>query len=151
MKTLIICESYHHRNTKKIADAMAEVLHADVKTPGEVDAGALGGFDLIGFGSGIYGSKNHKDLLKLADDLPATDKKAFIFSTAGAGNGDFKGHRELKSRLEAKGFRIVDEFACKGFDTFGPLKFIGGISKGRPNEKDIENAKQFAAKLVASG
>jgi len=151
MKALIICESYHHGNTKKIADAMAGVLHAEVKTSAEVDAGILGSYDLIGFGSGIYASRNHKNLLKLADSLPAMDKKAFIFSTAGAGNGDLKGHRELKTRLEAKGFKIVDEFTCKGFDTFGPLRFIGGISKGRPNENDIEDAKQFAAKLAASG
>jgi len=46
-----------------------------------------------------------------------------------------------------KGFDVIKEFSCKGFDTVGPFKFIGGISKGRPNEKDLENAKNFARSL----
>ena len=53
MKTLIICESVHHGNTKKIADAMAAVLNAEIKKPAEIDVGKLGEYDLIGFGSGI--------------------------------------------------------------------------------------------------
>ena len=32
---------------------------------------------------------------------------------------------------------IVGRFSCKEFDTFGPLKLIGGVSKGHPDEKDI--------------
>ena len=151
MKTLIICESYHHGNTKKIADAMAGVLHAEVKKSGEVDASALGQFDLIGFGSGIYMGKSHKNLLKLADGLPKIEKKAFIFSTAGGLNENMKDHKALKEKLEAKGLRIIDQFSCQGFDTFGPLFIIGGLNKGKPDEKDVENAKQFAAKLAASG
>ena len=42
---------------------------------------------------------------------------------------------------------IVGEFDCRGFDTFGLLKVIGGISKGKPNEKDIEKAENFAINL----
>jgi flavodoxin len=53
MKTLIICESVHYGNTKKVADAMAETLAATVVKPGEVDAARLQDYDLIGFGSGI--------------------------------------------------------------------------------------------------
>lgn len=150
MKTLIICESYHHGNTKKIADAMADVMHADVKKSGEVEAKTIEGYDLIGFGSGIYMGKSHKNLLKLADSLPKIEKRAFIFSTAGGANENMKDHKALKEKLEAKGFRIVDEFSCRGFDTFGPLFIIGGLNKGKPDEKDVENAKQFAMKLNTS-
>ncbi len=147
MKTLIICESVHHGNTKKVADAMASVLGAEVKKPGDVDVTRLGENDLIGFGSGIYMGKMHKSLLKLAEDLPALAKKAFIFSTAGGANRNMKDHRVLKERLIAKGASIVDEFSCRGFDTVGPLLLIGGINKGRPDEKDLENARRFAQKL----
>jgi len=38
----------------------------------------------------------------------------------------------------------VGEFNCLGWDNVGPLKFIGGINKGRPNENDIKKAKEFA-------
>lgn len=149
MKTLIICESYHHGNTKKIADAMAGIMNADIRKSGE--AVDLSGYDLIGFGSGIYMGKSHKNLLKLADSLPETDKKAFIFSTAGGENENMKNHKELRNKLETKGFRIVGEFSCRGFDTFGPFVLIGGLNKGRPDEKDIESAKKFASGLITSG
>ncbi len=150
MKTLIICESYHHGNTKKVADAMAGVLSAEVKRPGEVDAGALAGYDLVGFGSGIYMGKCHKNLLKLADALPKLKKKAFIFSTAGGDNENMKFHKALREKLAGKGFNIVDEFSCKGFDTFGPLFIVGGVNKGKPDGTDMENARRFAAKIAGS-
>jgi len=37
MKTLIVCLSVHHGNTKKIADAMAAVLDAEVIGPGDAN------------------------------------------------------------------------------------------------------------------
>lgn len=39
--------------------------------------------------------------------------------------------------------RIVGEFFCKGYDTIGPFKLIGGISKGHPDKNDPDNAKAF--------
>jgi flavodoxin len=150
MKTLIICESVHHGCTKKIADAMAAALNSEVKKPGDVDAGKLAEYDLIGFGSGIYIGKMHKNMLKLADNLPGLEKKAFIFSTAGGDNENMKYHKALKDKLASKGFKIMDEFSCRGFDTFGPLVLIGGLNKGKPDEKDLENARQFAARLKGS-
>lgn len=56
-------------------------------------------------------------------------------------------HKKLKKKLSEKGFDIVKEFSCKGFDTFGMLKYIGGINKNRPNEEDLEKAKIFAKEL----
>ena len=37
---------------------------------------------------------------------------------------------------------IVGRFSCKGFDTFGPFKLIGGVSKGHLDEKDIAAASR---------
>jgi len=54
MKTLVICFSYHHKNTAKIASVFANTLDAEMKTPPEVDPNRLSEYDLIGFGSGIY-------------------------------------------------------------------------------------------------
>jgi len=65
----------------------------------------------------------------------------FIFSTAGI-NIPFINHRKLRSALRKKGFEIVGEFSCRGWDTNGWLEKIGGINKGHPNEKDLENAKR---------
>jgi flavodoxin len=146
MKTLIVCLSEHHGNTKKIADAMAAVLHAEVVSPRDVNVAALSGYDLIGFGSGIAFGKHYKGLLKLVEGLPVDNKKAFVFSTRGAQRLG-SSHRALKSQLEEKGVTIVGEFSCRGFDTYGLMKLVGGIAKGRPNKQDLREAQEFAKSL----
>ncbi|WP_461866274.1 NADPH-dependent FMN reductase family protein [Thermococcus sp.] len=100
---------------------------------------------MIGFGSGTYWWRHHWALLKLVEDLPRMEgKKAFIFSTAGM---PWYNHRALKRELKEKGFQIVGEFSCRGWDTNGWLAKIGGINKGHPNEKDLERVRRFAEKL----
>ena len=148
MKTLIICYSYHHNNTQKVAKTIAGVIDAEVKTPQQVDLAELAGYDLVGFGSGIYMSKPHKELLAFADMLPQTQNgKAFVFSTSGQPNNGAKFHRPLREKLEAKGYTVLGEFNCTGFDTFGSFKLVGGLQKGHPNEADLKAAEKFAETL----
>jgi len=150
IKTLIICVSIHHGNTQEIAKAMTDVLNADILEPVNVDISNLVEYDLIGFGSGIYGWKHHNSLLNLIDKLPHTNKKTFIFSTRGNLIRIVplkKYHNELRSRLLKKGFEIIGEYSCLGFDTSGPLGFVGGKNKGHPDEKDLDDARKFAVGL----
>lgn len=149
MKTLIIYFSIHHQNTEKIAKATAEVLGAELVKNPEVKAEKILNYDLIGFGSGIYFWRHHRSLLNLVKNLPAMKgKSAFIFSTSGAKYAKKLIHCSLRKLLIKKGFKIIGEFNCPGFDTFGPFKFFGGFNKGRPNEKDLEAAKKFAQELL---
>jgi flavodoxin len=53
----------------------------------------------------------------------------------------------LKVALSGKGFDLVGSFTCRGLDTFGPLRLIGGINKGHPNDADLTRARAFAAGL----
>lgn len=146
MKVLIIYYSVHHNNTEKVAKAISEVLDAKLERVSDVDANSVSEYDLVGFGSGIYFSKHHAALLHIVDKLPILKKKVFIFSTRGIGiTGVY--HRALKEKLLKKKCDIIGDFSCKGFNTYGPFKLIGGINKGRPNEKDLENARDFAAFL----
>ncbi|MBA7511689.1 hypothetical protein ES705_12725 [subsurface metagenome] len=150
MKSLLVLLSYHHNNTEKIANVFAKVLDAQIKTPQQINPEELQEYSLIGFGSGIYGAKHHKDLLDLADKLPqVTNKKAFIFSTS-AMTGEAKvakDHSLLREKLQSKGYMIVDEFACKGFNTNSFMKYFGGMNKGRPNAEDLKHAEEFAQNL----
>jgi len=150
MKSLLVLFSYHHNNTEKIANVFAKVLDAQIKTPQQINPEELQEYSLIGFGSGIYGAKHHKDLLDLADKLPqVTNKKAFIFSTS-AMTGEAKvakDHSLLREKLQSKGYMIVDEFACKGFNTNSFMKYFGGMNKGRPNAEDLKHAEEFAQNL----
>ena len=51
LKSLIVVYSYHHKNTQKVAEVMAKVLDAQVKSPRETGSDELKEYDLIGFGS----------------------------------------------------------------------------------------------------
>ena len=158
MKSLIVVYSYLHNNTQKVAEVYAKVLDAQIKTPQQICPEELQGYDLVGFGSGIDSGKNYKELLDFADRLPqVTDKKAFVFSTSRMPIGisgqqrleeyTCKCHTTLKETLQSKGYTIVKEFGCAGFNTNKFLKYFGGINKGRPNEEDLAHAETFAQKL----
>jgi flavodoxin len=158
MKTLIVLVSYHHLNTQKVADVFSKVLDAQIKTPQQISPEELQHFDLVGFGSGIYSDKNDQSLLDFVDKLPqATYKKAFLFSTSGMPIGisgqnrleeyTSKCHTTLREKLQSKGYRVVGEFSCAGFNTNKFLKWFGGINKGRPNAEDLKRAEAFATKL----
>ena len=147
MKTLIIYASIHNGNTEKIARSMAEALDAKLVKSSEIKTDKLSEYDLIGFGSGIYFGKHHKSLLDFIFQLQGqNNKKAFIFSTRGIFPISVC-HRIIKKQLLKKEFEIVDEFSCKGFDDYGPLKLIRGINKNKPDEKNLNDAKKFAIEL----
>ena len=140
-------------NTEKIAKVFAKVLDAKIETPGQVNLQEFQEYDLIGFGSGIYGEKNHESLLELADTLPKIfNRKAFIFSTAAltGKKKTAKDHLKLREKLQSKGYLIVDEFQCKGFNTNSFMKYLGGMNKGRPNAEDLKHTEQFAQNLKQS-
>jgi flavodoxin len=150
MKSLLILYSYHHNNTEKVANVFAKVLDAPIKTPQQINSEELQDYTLIGFGSGIDSGKHYQVLLDLADRLPqVTNKKAFIFSTS-AIQGEAKvaqDHSLLRKKLQSKGYMIVGEFSCKGFNTNSFLKYFGGMNKGRPNGEDLKHAEEFAQRL----
>jgi flavodoxin len=148
MKSILVVFSYHHNNTQKVAEVFAPVLDAQIRAPNEIVPEELQQYDLIGFGSGIYDGKHHKDLLDLADRLPSViGKKAFLFSTSYDRRIDLI-HSSLRTRLESKGYSIIDEFNCGGFNTNSFLKYFGGLNKGRPNAEDLRRAEEFAQGLM---
>lgn len=150
-KCLIVVHSYHHKNTLKIASVISKVLNADLKTVENTSIEELINYDVVGFGAGIDSGHHYQELLDLAKEIPTVhDSKSFIFSTS-AVMGDkkvWKDHTALRNILLSKGYSIIDEFSCKGFNTNSFLKFFGGMNKGRPNEEDLEEAKEFARRLI---
>lgn len=147
MNSLIIYKSTEHKNTEKIAFKINDILKGDLIKAEEAGEIEFSKYDLIGLGSGIFYGRFHKGILDLIDHLGKFEnKKAFIFSTSGQGKENY--NNSLKSILVTQGFDVIGSFACKGFDTFGPFKILGGIAKGRPNEKDMKAAEDFAAELL---
>lgn len=148
MKVLIIYHSEHHGNTKKLAEAIAG--QGDVTLLNVSDNSSLdwSDFDLIGFASGIYYQKFHKDILDSAEkNLPA-GKKVFFLYTCGIKRNSYTD--AIRQIAETKTAQILGSYGCLGFDTFGPFKLVGGIAKGHPDENDINEASAFFRKITTA-
>ena len=149
MKSLLIVFSCHHNNTLKIAEVFARVLDAVVNTPQQTNPNDLHRYDLTGFGSGIYDEKHHPSLLDLAENIsPVAQRKAFIFSTSGVRWGFPGFHGPLRKKLQSRGYAIIDEFNCLGYNTNSFLKWFGGMNRGRPDARDFQRAEAFARRLL---
>ena len=73
-----------------------------------------------------------------AVNLPQ-EKKVFLICTHG-GSAAFQ---SIEIILESKHADLIGKFSCKGYDTYGPFKLVGGIAKGHPDEKDLMAAVEF--------
>ena len=142
MKTAIVYYSKHHGNTKKLLDAIKaadeSVTLIDVTKQPKED---LSAFDRIGLASGIYYSTFAKQILSFAEAHLPEKKDVFYIYTHGAPAGGFlKGIRAIADK---KHCRELGKYGCRGFDTFGPFKLVGGIAKKHPTEKEIAGAVEF--------
>ena len=141
MSTAILYYSTHHGNTKKLLDAIAaenEVTLIDIT---KVKAPDLSGYDRVGLASGIYYSNYAKPFFAYAEKNLPEGMPVFFIYTHGAPKGDFlKGIREITRK---KNCPELGAYHCKGFDTFGPFKVVGGIAKGHPTEDEIKAAVGF--------
>ena len=147
MKTAICYYSEHHGNTKLLLDAIQDqdpdVVLIDCTKKHEVD---LLGYDRIGFASGIYYGSFAKPLLSFAQINLPDKKDVFFLFTCGSMNSNYT--NRIREIAEAKEARILGEYGCFGFDTFGPFKIVGGIKKGHPTNEEIEDAVRFYQDLA---
>ena len=104
-------------------------------------------YDCIGFASGIYGFEVQKAVVDFARQYLPQGKPVFFVYTYGGAKGS--GAKALEEIAREKGCPVLGEFSCKGYDTFGPFKLVGGIAKGHPDERDLENARQFYQEIRA--
>ena len=145
MKIAIAYYSKHHGNTKKLLDAIPsdkDIYLIDVTT---VDNADLKDYDLIGFASGIYYGKFHKDILKFAKDNLPENKEVFFTYTCGKDSEKYI--KEITDIANEKKSDIKGCYSCIGLDSFGPFKLIGGIRKGHPNEEEIQDFIDFFERI----
>ena len=143
MRKAIVYASVHHGNTEKLVKRIAEECRLDLIDAIKQMNADLNDYDIIGFASGIYYSKFHKSILKFIEKNLADDKKVFLICTYG-GSANFKSIEQILNKKHAS---VVGKFGCKGYDTFGPFKLVGGIAKGHPDEEDMKNAVDFVKRL----
>lgn len=142
MKTAIVYYSRHHGNTKQLVDALAGAFGGiDLINAAAAEDASLGSYDRIGFASGIYYSKFHKSVLRLAEACLPAGKPVFFLYTCGTKNQSYT--NAISRIARAKNAEILGEYGCLGFDTFGPFRLVGGISKGHPSPEDVAGAVRF--------
>ena len=141
MKIAIVYYSKHHGNTKKLLDAIVaenEVTLIDVTQTPEAN---LTSYDLIGFASGIYYQKFSEKILTFADNCLPQKKKVFFIHTCGIKRKSYTVAIEKTVRLHHA--ELLGSYACKGYDTFGPFRLVGGIAKKHPDAEDMKDAVSF--------
>ena len=146
-KAVIFYYSIHHGNTQKVVEAVSKQISVDlVRIPAKEPVN-LEGYDLVGFASGIYMSEFGKPIQRFVEErADLSGKVCFTLYTCGAPNGEFSG--AFAELLRSKGATVVGGWHCRGFDTFGPFKLIGGLAKGRPNEADLASAVAYVEALL---
>ena len=122
-------------NTKKLADAIAEVLNIEAKPITdelEADVGVLF------LGSSIYGSAIDPSVKNFFNNLNVEIGLLVNFSTAGIMQSSYN---QIKDICNNNDITISDdEFHCPGS--------FAGMNIDRPNEDDIENIKNFTRKFL---
>ena len=122
-------------NTKKLAKAIAEELN--VKARHIVSVKALPEVVDIFLGSGLYFLRPSKLIRDFIQNNDFQGRKIALFGTSAAGIGiETMGMERL---LKRKGAIITGKYYCKGQFFF--------IRKGRPADKDLEKAREFARSI----
>ena len=148
MKTAICYYSRHHGNTRRVLEAMAEQGDADLIDVTASRSVRLEDYDRVGFASGIYFGKFQASVLRFARQYLPQGKPVFLVSTYGVFRPGYT--RAMEQIAREKGCPVLGRFGCRGYDTFGPFRLVGGIAKGRPNGRDLENARRFYRALGKS-
>lgn len=155
MKSLIIYHSVYNNNTEKIALVLAKKINADLINLKYSKEVKIDGYDLIGFGSGVYKESISPQLFRYIEKLNLKGKDVFAFSTSGIGMGFY--NKKLVKLLESKDTRCIGSFACKGsftsrdFSNNKIFEIMSRFAMGHPNDKDLGKAEKFIDKIVDQG
>ncbi len=130
-------------NTRRVAEAMAKPLAAELVAIDQLKDHQLRGRPVIGLGSGVYWLRLERRIVDLAARIPS-NCRVFIFSTSGwAQSWDAFYRAELEKKLKQRGVEVIDRWHGPGQDRNPLFKWLG-ISRGRPDDEDIRRAGEFA-------
>lgn len=141
MKAIIVYASTHHGNTCKVVEAIEKECDVELVDATRIHEKDLKGYDLIGFASGIFFTKFSEQVLNFARVNLLPNKDVFFIATAG--NPIQMNFNSIAEVARDKHCNERGRFQCKGFDTYGPFKLVGGIQKGHPDESELKAAVEF--------
>ena len=144
-KTIIVYASKHHGNTYKLVKAISDKYEIAMIDATKESVVNLQEYEVIGFASGIDFGKFYEVIEKFAkENLPIKKQVFFLYTCAMERKGFTNSMKEIVLEKEAI---ILGEYGCKGYNTYGPWQFIGGMNKKHPTEVEIMSAVEFFDKL----
>ena len=140
-RAVIIYASTHHGNTRKLAEGISQRTGMGLIDASVQKRADLSGYALIGFASGIdFGTFYPSVIQFLKENLPPQKKVFFLYTCARTGS---RFTEEIRREAAKKNAVLLGEYGCRGYNTYGPWKLIGGMNKGHPTEKEIQGAVEF--------
>lgn len=127
---------YHKRNTKRLAEAVAEAVGVQALPISEPVTEQT---DILFLGNSYYAFSIDPEVRSFIRTL-SSDKVGCIvnFGSAAMLNSTWK---KVKAEADKVGIKMDQrEFHCKGE--------FKGVHKGRPNEDDLKAAKEFAKSII---
>ena len=157
-------------NTEKVAKSMKEGLtdyDVDLIHVNDVDPTTLSSYEIVFLGSGVYASRIDKSILTMIKKaIPELPAKFVYFCTHASLKLYQEPFKRITNIIKKHNCEIIGEFDCVGENLGIPLETQLAMlerlpedqrekakkdrvqNKGRPDEMDIENAKNFAISLV---
>jgi len=140
-KAVIVYASRHHGNTRTLVEAISGRFGADLIDAACVHQADLSGYDLIGFASGIdFGTFYTPVLDFLRENLP-NGKQVFFLYTCASVSPRFT--KQVREEAHKKDACPLGEYGCRGYNTYGPWKLIGGMNRNHPTRAEIDGALAF--------
>ena len=122
-------------NTKKLAEAISQVVNIEAKT---VDEPLTEDVDILFLGSAVYVAGIDSRIKEFIKGIDVNVGEVVNFSSAALIESTYS---QVKKEVEAKGLKMSEkEFHCRG-----AFKFV---HRGRPNEKDLKDANEFAKAII---
>ena len=140
-KAVIIYASTHHGSTRKLTEAIATQYDIQLIDATKQRTADLSAYDLIGFASGIDFGKFYESVEQFLEQNLPENKRVFFLYTCARVSARFT--ETVKTAARKKGAVILGEYGCRGFNTYGPWKLMGGMNKGHPDPEEMRGAVQF--------
>ena len=110
------CVIYFSRtgNTKRLAQAIADMAKAPIYESSATDPAANENFDLLILGTPVEGSRPTKEIMTYISNMPtAQDKKVILFTTYRL-FGNERTMNAMEKELAAKGYKTILKVSKKG-------------------------------------
>lgn len=144
--TAIIYASTHHGNTRKLVNAISETYDITLIDATKEQHRDLSGYDLIGFASGIDFWRFYAPVERFLEENLPQNKNVFFLYTCAKTSPKFT--RTVQAAALQKGATILGEYGGRGYNTYGPWKWIGGMNKKHPTAAELKGAVQFYESLL---